>query len=302
MTNKYLWSLSDKYPQLVLDMELSRTTFDELRRLIHRLCGIVIADEKEYLIRHRLESLVMESDCLSYDEFFAKLSSLDRLRWQEAVVESITTRETSFFRDRHPFEAVKNCILPELITTFYEKKPILVPPKLRFLSCGAATGQEPYSLAMSISEYLAARHPTGIKEHDFSIVAADISANALDYAAAAKYRRHEINRGLSEEHLKNHFMPQGDEWTVKPHLRQLVEFRRLNLLTSLSGLGRFHLILCRNVLIYFDEPTRQRLCTQLFEMLNDGGWLILGSAESLFGINHAYQSHRHGDTLLFRKP
>jgi chemotaxis protein methyltransferase CheR len=284
------------------DMDLTRTTFDELRRLIHRLCGIVIADDKEYLIRHRLESLVKACGCHSYEEFCAMLSSPDGLRWHEEVVEAITTRETSFFRDCHPFDAVKICILPELIATFFKSPAAIIPTKNRFLSCGAATGQEPYSLAMSISEYISARKPAGVEERNFSIVATDISANAIDYATAAIYRKHEINRGLSMDRLTSYFTQQGDSWVIKPFIRQLVEFRHLNLLTSLPGLGRFHLIFCRNVLIYFDEPTRQRLCNQLFEMLNDGGWLILGSAESLFGLNHAFQSHRHGDTLLFRKP
>jgi chemotaxis protein methyltransferase CheR len=283
-------------------MELSRTTFDELRRLIHRLCGLVIADEKEYLIRHRLEPLVKESGCKTFNDFFDKLSSLDGPRWQEAVIEAITTRETSFFRDRHPFEAIKNRILPELLSDSPRFGSFSDPPKFRCLCCGAATGQEPYSLAMTISEFLSARRMPGIEERNFSILAADISTGALAFAAAAKYGRREIDRGLSPSQLRLFFERQGEDWALKPSLRERVEFQRINLLQPISHLGTFHLILCRNVLIYFDLAARQRICSQFHEMLAGGGWLMLGSAESLLGIDHRFQSQRHGDTLLFRKP
>jgi chemotaxis protein methyltransferase CheR len=283
-------------------MELSRTTFDELRRLIHRLCGLVIGDEKEYLIRHRLEPLVQDSGCKTFEDFLAKLSSLDGLKWQEAVIEAITTRETSFFRDRHPFEAIKNKILPELLSSIPQNiSSLFDPPKFRFLSCGAATGQEPYSLAISISEFLASRRPPGIEERNFSILATDISNGAIAFASAAKYGRRDIDRGLSQNQLPQYFEQEGGAWTVKPSLRQLVEFRRANLLQPITHLGAFHLILCRNVLIYFDLAARQRICAQFHEMLPSGGWLLLGSAESLLGIEHRFQSIRHGDTLLFRK-
>lgn len=283
-------------------MELSRSTFEELRRLIHRLCGIVLADEKEYLIRHRLEPLVKSSGCSSFDEFLSRLSSSDGLIWQEAVVEAITTQETSFFRDRHPFEAIRKQILPELATWVQAKKTSPIPRKIRCLCCGAATGQEPYSLAMLICEYLTAEHPSGVEAADFSIMATDISANALAAATAAKYGQRDVDRGLSPGQVQRFFERQGDDWIVRLPVRQLVEFRRINLMQSLASLGTFHLILCRNVLIYFDMHTRQRICDQFSEMLLGGGWLVLGSAESLLGINHQFQSLRVGDTLLFRKP
>jgi chemotaxis protein methyltransferase CheR len=283
-------------------MDLSPVTFDELRRLIHRLCGLVIADDKEYLIRHRLESLVKSSGCRSFDDFLGKLTSPDSLSLQEAVVEAITTQETSFFRDRHPFEAIRDRILPEMASSLRIAESPYGRRKIRVMCCGASTGQEPYSLAMLISEYSAMRPSVEIAETDFSILAIDISTNALATAAAAKYSQREIDRGLTPEQVRRFFEREGDHWILKPSLRRLVEFRHINLMQPFAGLGTFHLILCRNVLIYFDLAARQRICTQFYEMLAGGGWLVLGSAESLLGIDHQFQSLRHGDTLLFRKP
>jgi chemotaxis protein methyltransferase CheR len=284
------------------DMDLSRTTFDELRSLIHRLCGVVLADDKEYLIRHRLEPLVTTSGCKTFAEFCAKLVSREGLIWQEAIIEAITTQETSFFRDGHPFEAIRNRILPELASSVQTNKTISGPRTIRCLCCGAATGQEPYSLAILISEYLAAQRPAGIEVSNFSILATDISTNALATATAAKYSQREIDRGLSPGQVQRFFEQQGDLWILKNSVRQFVEFRRVNLMQPLSMLGTFEMIVCRNVLIYFDVPTRQRICNQFYEMLAAGGWLVLGSAESLFGIDHQFQSLRVGNTLLFKKP
>jgi chemotaxis protein methyltransferase CheR len=284
------------------DMELSRSTFEELRRLIHRLCGIALADDKEYLIRHRLAPLVKQSGCNSFDEFREKLASPGGQVWQEAIVEAITTQETSFFRDSHPFEAIRTRILPDLASPLKFPECANGPKKIRCLCCGAATGQEPYSLAMLICEYLSLQRPAGLGTANFTILATDISTGALATAAAAKYSQRDLDRGLSPIQVRCYFDPQGNDWVLKPAVRRLVEFRRLNLMQPLINLGIFQLILCRNVLIYFDAPTRQRICNQFHEMLAGGGWLVLGSAESLLGVEHRFQSLRVGDTLLFQKP
>jgi chemotaxis protein methyltransferase CheR len=154
---------------------------------------------------------------------------------------------------------------------------------------------------MLICEYVSMQRPPGIEATDFSILATDISTNALATAASAKYSQRDLDRGLSPGQVQRFFERQSADWVLNASLRQLVEFRRINLMQPLSSLGTFQLILCRNVLIYFDMSTRQRICRQLYEMLSGGGWLILGSAESLLGIDHQFQSLRFGDTLLFRR-
>jgi chemotaxis protein methyltransferase CheR len=282
-------------------MDLSRATFEELRRLIHGLCGIVITDDKEYLVRHRLEPLVISSGCRDFEQFRQRLSCRDGILLQEAIIEAITTQETSFFRDGHPFEALRRHVLPELVQSSPAISAGTNRTKIRFWSSGAATGQEPYSLAILICEYLAAQRQSGIDVSDFSILATDISANALAIATAAEYSRRDMDRGLSSEQVRKFFEQHGDRWAVKSPARQIVDFRRINLMQPFTGLGMFHVILCRNVLIYFDEENRRRICEQFSAMLVEGGWLLLGSAENLYGINNRFLSLRFGDTILYRK-
>ena len=282
-------------------MDLSRSTFDELRRLIHRLCGIVIADDKEYLVRHRLEPLVISSGCRDFEQFREKLATREGILLQEAIIETITTQETSFFRDGHPFEAIRRHVLPELVQPSQSQIASTNRTKIRFWSSGAATGQEPYSLAILICEHLAAQRQSKLGVMDFSILASDISASALATATAAKYSRREIDRGLSPERVEKFFEQHGDRWALKSPARQIVDFRRINLMQPFTSLGMFHAILCRNVLIYFDEDKRRTICEQFHAMLAEGGWLVLGSAENLYGINNNFLSLRFGDTILFRK-
>ena len=282
-------------------MDLSRATFKELCRLIHQLCGIVITDDKEYLIRHRLEPLVIRCGCRDFEQFLEKLACRDGVLFHEAIIEAITTKETSFFRDGHPFEALRRHVLPELVQLLQTMTAGTNRTKIRFWSSGAATGQEPYSLAILICEYLAAQRQSGVGVSDFSILATDISANALATATAANYSRRDIDRGLSPDQVQKFFEQHDDRWAVKSPARQIVDFRRVNLTQTFTGLGAFHVIVCRNVLIYFDEDNRRKICEQFYAMLAEGGWLVMGSAENLYGINNRFLSLRFGDTILFRK-
>ena len=282
-------------------MELTRAAFDDLRRSIRRLCGIVLAEDKEYLVRHRLEPVVRQCGCRSYDEFCAKLSGSEAILLQDAIIEAITTQETAFFRDGHPFDALREQILPELVRTRRAAASATRRP-VRIWCAAAATGQEPYSVAILIHELAGIPQRGGPRPEDFAIVASDVSAKALATAATAAYERRQVERGLTAGQIHKYFEHRGDRWVVRPSVRKLVEFRRLNLVQPFSGLGVFDVVLCRNVLIYFDDATRRKICDQLFAMLTDGGWLLLGSAENLYGISDRLTSVRFGDTLIYRKP
>jgi chemotaxis protein methyltransferase CheR len=281
-------------------MELTRAAFDDLRRVIHRLCGIVLTEDKEYLVRHRLEPVVRRCGCQSYDEFQRKLSGGEALLLQDAVVEAITTQETAFFRDRHPFDALRQPILPDLVRARRAAGATSRP--IRLWCAAAATGQEAYSLAILIHEVASVSPAGGPRPEDFSILATDVSAQALATATTAAYERRQVDRGLTAVQMHKYFEHCGDRWVARPALRKLVEFRRVNLIQSFTGLGLFDVILCRNVLIYFDDATRRKICDQFFAMLTDGGWLLLGSAENLYGIHDRFTSIRFGDTLVYRKP
>lgn len=280
-------------------MELSRETFDALRQLIHRLCGIVLSDDKTYLVRHRLEPLVRQSGCRSFEQFQQKLLGSESLTLQEAIIEAMTTRETSFFRDRHPFETLRRDVLPELVQARRAGTPAA---RIRIWCAGASAGQEPYSLAILLREFVAAQRPSGLAPENFSILATDISTKALATAAAGEYRLQHLARGLSPSQIQRFFQQRDAAWIVRPELRNMVEFRRVNLTQPFLGLGTMDLIFCRNVLIYFDLATRRRICDQFYTMLSDGGWLMLGSAENLYGIHDRFQSQRLGESLLYRKP
>src|SRR5262249_41782767 len=161
------------------------------------------------------------------------------------------------------------------------------------------TGQEPYSLAMLVHDYVTVERKPGVALRDFCILATDISAKVLAVAAAGAYGERDIGRGLTPGQIARHFQADGGRWLAAEPLRRLVEFRRFNILDPFAGLGPFDAILCRNVLIYFDEATRRRVCRQLYDVMAAGGWLLLGSAENLYGIDDRFESLRLGETLVY---
>lgn len=283
-------------------MKLSRHTFDELRSLIHRICGLVLSEEKAYLIQHRLEPVARANRCRSFEEFSDRLRGGALTALHEAVIEAITTNETSFFRDGHPFETFRQQVLPRLGEVLRSHKAAgRKAPQVRIWCAAASTGQEPYSLAMLVSDYVLANAYLGVSTGDFSILATDVSAKVLARAAAAEYSERDLVRGLSPAQIARYFHKQGAGWIVQEKVRKLVEFCRANLVHPFQGLGTFDVIFCRNVLIYFDDDTRRRICRQFHDMLTDEGSLILGSAENLYGVTDQFESVRYGETLVYRK-
>ena len=281
-------------------MELSRETFQELSQLIHRLCGLVVGHDKMYLVRHRLEPLVREGGLTGFEHLLQRLQTRESTRWRDAIVEAVTTKETSFFRDQALFKAIRQQVLPPCADLL--DRPGARRHRIRIWSAAASTGQEAYSLAMLVRDFVDGHESRGMKADQFTILASDISTDALETAKEGLYTRSQVARGLSEGLLDRHFVRRGDRWVVKEAVRRLVQFRRFNLLESPSELGAFDLILCRNVLIYFDETTRRKVCQGLYALLQDGGWLVLGAAESLYGIHDRMESVKAGRVILYRKP
>lgn len=284
-------------------MNLSPATFQEIRKVVHDLCGIVISADKEYLIKSRFESILIENGLPSYELFLGQLKQPGSLILQEQVVEAITTKETSFNRDGHPFDELRRSILPGLARRHLERRSRdrPSPSKLRIWCAAAATGQEVYSVAMALTD-VASRSVPGLSLDDVSILATDISGNALAAARAGRYTTTELGRGLTREQRDRFFLEENGTWVVDASLRRLVDFRRLNLVRPLPDLGPFDLILCRNLLIYLDEATRRRLCLALHSALNPQGILIVGAAESLYGVTDAFVLERSGSTVYYRKP
>jgi chemotaxis protein methyltransferase CheR len=281
-------------------VQLTRATFDELRRLVHGLCGLVLSEEKEYLVRHRLGPVARAAGCRCFEEFAQKLRGPDGPALHDAIVAAITTGETSFFRDGHPFEAFRRH-LPRLAERARGRLAGPGGVRVRLWCAATSTGQEPYSLAMLLDEWVGTNPGSGVGLRDFSILASDVSARVLAAAAVGEYSDRELARGLTPGQLRRHFEPQGERWRLREPLRRLVAFRRLNLVRSLPALGRFDVIFCRNVMIYFDEATRRRVVDQFAAVLEDGGWLMLGAAENLYGVSDRFESVRDGETLVYVK-
>ena len=278
-------------------MQLSSETLRALLVLIHKWTGISLGEEKDYLIRHRLAPVVRGCGFAGYDELLLRLQASGSDHIRNAVVEAIVTKETSFFRDAWLFEALARDVLPSLCRG---ADPARCGRRIRVLSAGSSTGQEAYSLAMLVREF-ATRENRKRSEFEWSILGIDISDDAVEAARIGLYSAMEVARGVSEDRVRRHFSRNGKGWAVHDDLRSIVQFRKFNLLESIVGLGLFDLILCRNVLIYFDDRTREGVCRSLSQVTRKGGWLAIGSAESLHGIDAGFEAGKHGRAILYRK-
>ena len=285
-------------------MHLTPGAFNDLRKAVHELCGIAIAEDKQYLVKARLEPILRTNGLASYELLVQQLKRPDALLLRDQTIEAITTNETSFNRDGHPFEALRRSILPELADRLIERRAGTrsTHSKVRIWSAAASTGQEAYSVAMAVADCLNARPSAGLTVDDFPILASDISGSALAMARIARYLPAEVDRGLTADQRTRFFRRENEGWSVDSALRRMIEFRRLNLVHPLPNLGTFDLVLCRNLLIYLDEATRRLLCQRLHSALNPRGILMIGAAESLYGVTDAFSTERFGNTVVYRKP
>jgi chemotaxis protein methyltransferase CheR len=256
---------------------LQSADFDYIARLIKDESGITLEHGKEYLVSSRVEPVAKS---LGYPDIAALVSYLQRsgdsVRRRQ-LVESLTTHETSFFRDLEPFEALRLRILPQLIEKQKEKKELTI-------WCGAASsGQEPFSLSMLLRE-----HFPQLKDWKISFIATDLSRQILDRCETGTYSQMEVNRGLPVKLLVKYFEKQGSDWVLKPEIRSMVKFKELNLLKPFVGLTACDLILLRNVLIYFDVPTKRDILEKAGRLLKPHGVMLLGTAESTLSITDRF--------------
>jgi chemotaxis protein methyltransferase CheR len=268
----------------------SSSDFQYVQQLLRERSGIVLEPGKEYLLETRLLPLVRQEKLDSISALVARLRQPSNQRLVKQVVEAMTTNETSFFRDYHPFETLRSTLLPELARRRAAERRLSI-------WCGAAsTGQEPYSLAMLVKELGATFSGWKIE-----IVATDLSGDVLERAREGLYSQLEVNRGLPAPLLVKYFKQEGLSWRLAPEVRQMVAFRALNLLDSFAGLPAMDLILMRNVLIYFDLPTKQDILARLRKVLRPDGYLLLGGAETTVNIDDAYARVTFGKTVCYQK-
>jgi len=257
---------------------IAPTDYEFLRQLLLKRSGLALGGDKQYLLDGRLAPVMRQHGLASMAELALKLRAPNNQSLERSVVEAMTTNESFFFRDKTPFENFTTVILPKLLATRAPGKTI------RIWCAAASTGQEPYSLAILIKE-----NGAKLAGWRFEIIGTDLSQEVLDRAATGIYSQFEVQRGLSIQHLVKHFAKTGDSWQISPNLRAMVQFKPLNLLQPFTHLGMFDVIFCRNVLIYFDAPTKSDVMTRLAKVLTPDGYLILGGAETVMGLSDAFR-------------
>jgi len=242
-----------------------------------RRSGLVLSLDKGYLLESRLAPLARAEGYPSIDALInsARRENSDRLLW--SITEALATHETFFFRDNTPFDLFKNEVLPELARARGNVG------KIRIWCAACSSGQEPYSLAMLLEEERARLN--GLK---VEIVATDMAGRILEKAKAGVYSQFEVQRGLPIQRLIAHFEQNGEQWRIKPNIRQMVTFQKQNLLESFSALGNFDVIFCRNVLIYFDPKTKSKVLGDLARQTAKDGYLIMGAAETVVGLSNDF--------------
>ena len=284
-------------------MKLSDSEFTDLAEFILKVCGITIPFTKKYLIEQRLEPVVADRECTSYGDYYQKLVGNRFYGGDKELIEAITTNETSFFRDIHPFDALRDEILPSLIFRLKEQKykHFSAANKIKIWSAASSYGQEIYSIAMTIDQVIESPKIKNVTLNDFSILGTDISNEVICFAKNAVYSKLEVSRGLSDRFRNEYFTEVAEGWSIVDALKKIAEFRLLNLMNSFTVLGSFDIIFCRNVLIYFDIEARGKIIKQFHSMLPDDGYLILGSSENLYGVGSEFKSERIGNSVVYRK-
>ena len=251
--------------------------FTFIAALLKERSGLIITPDKMYLLETRLSPIVRERGLRSLSALMDLLRQPGSEAVKAQVVDAMTTNETSFFRDSHPFDTLRKSLIPGLIERRASTRA------LRIWSAACSTGQEPYSLAMILKDHFPALNGWKIE-----IIATDISPSVLDRARQGVYSTFEVQRGLPIQMLVRHFEQVGETWRIKDDLRRNITFRRANLLDDLSVLGTFDIVLCRNVLIYFDQPTKTGILHAIAGRTAPDGALLLGGAESVFGLSDAF--------------
>jgi len=257
--------------------------FELVRSLVLERSAIAL-DGKEYLVEARLAPLV-EREGLGSVADLARLLRSGSTRLSDEVVEAMTTNETSFFRDVHPFEALRTSIMPSLLDA---------NGRVDLWSAGAATGQEAYSIALMVAEHFPSR--PGI-----SILATDLSRAVLERAKAGVFTQMEVNRGLPAALLVKYFERSGREWCLRPQVRSQVTFKQLNLVGSLASVPPMDIIMLRNVLIYFEPAVKKQVLDKVARVLRPGGYLFLGSAETTYGVHDGFERLELGRAICYRK-
>ena len=275
-------------------------TLEELRAFaqhVHKLTGIALDDSKGYLLESRLGGMIAETGAGTFSELLFKIKGDMTRRLERKLIDQITTGETLFFRDQAPFELLAHKILPDLIDKRTAAQRFPGPIPIRIWSAACSNGQEVYSIAMVLKE-LVGGNPDRFQ---IRILGTDISDQAVATASRGIYNRVEIERGLPSDKLRRYFTPEKDgAYKISDELRGMATFRNLNLMNDFSTVGRFDIVLCRNVAIYFTDSDRTSVFNRLGKVMEPDGYLMIGATESITGLCPQYVSHRYLRSVYYQ--
>jgi chemotaxis protein methyltransferase CheR len=254
------------------------TDYDYLRKLLKERSGLMLSADKQYLVESRLLPIARRIGVPHLADLVIKLKAPGSEPLIVDVVEAMTTNESFFYRDKIPFDQFREVIVPSLI------KARAAQRRIRIWCAAASTGQEPYSLAMILKEM--ALPLAGWRTE---IIATDLSNEVLEKARAGLYSQFEVQRGLPIQMLMKYFTQAGETWQISPEIKAMVQYRPLNLLSDFSQLGKFDVVFCRNVLIYFDQVTKIGVFERLARVTETDGYLVLGAAETVVGLTEVFK-------------
>jgi chemotaxis protein methyltransferase CheR len=264
--------------------------FNYIRELVRNQSALALEPGKEYLVESRLEPLAIQEGFPSFQQMVTSLRIGPIGELHRKVVEAMTTNETSFFRDPRLFGMLSKSILPALIAARSSERSLTI------WCAGCATGQEPFSLAMLLKDYRPSLDGWNIR-----IIASDISRDVLARAQTGRYSQFEVNRGLPANQLVKYFQKDGSAWELRPEIRRMVEFREHNLIHPWSRLPGIQMVLMRNVMIYFDVATKKAILARTSLLLEPGGYLLLGGAESTMGLDDSFELLSLDGAVCFRR-
>jgi chemotaxis protein methyltransferase CheR len=264
---------------------VSFADFDFVRKLVYEHSAIALDDSKTYLIESRLAPLARREGLPSVTELVRSLRT-DGSRLRDDVIAAVATNETTFFRDVHPFDALRDTAIPDALAANGGRR-------LAMWSAAASTGQEAYSMAMVVRDHFPS-------VPDVTILATDLSRDVLERARTGRFPQLEVNRGLPARLLVKHFERDGTMWQVADDIRRMVTFRQLNLARPFVGVPIMDIVFLRNVLIYFDLRTKLAVLERMARVLRPGGYLFLGAAETTYGIDESFERVQAGKSIFYR--
>ena len=265
---------------------MSAQSYSFLQTYILRQSGIVLDEGKRYLVEARLLPLIRSDNIISLDALCQRLAANTSPALNQRVIEAMTTNETLFFRDPGMFEALRTTVFPNLLASIKANR------KIRIWSAASSTGQEAYSLAMLLLDL-------GVTGKQVEIVGTDLAESVLDKARSGRYIQFEVSRGLPMKYLSRYFTKSGIDWELSNEVLSMVRFQQLDLRASLHAMAACDLILCRNVLIYFNIDTKRSILSAIRAKLAPGGLLVLGCAETVIGIDDSFERQVFGSATFY---